>query len=279
MKKVKSGSDISFSFNVKVTDKTTVDEIIRKASDIIKVRFAEYKVEPEESEDERIRKELIFYFNSEDIAHQYVTDERRERWVSYLEKQKEQKPNYCHHDVDETGWTEEYRKAYYDGWNNCNMQHEQLKADRKLETFHSPYSPDEYEVVMEGNATSLRRKEQKPAEATKDQRQIYFMIEDSRRCGVIEGRKQVIDNPEKYGLQKSAEWSEEDEHRRQQAINALDRNGYYVLVDWLKSIRPQPHWKPSEEQMKALSICIPKSGQPCTLQSLYNDLKKLLYGY
>ena len=47
MKKVKSGSDISFSFNVKVTDKTTVDEIIREASDIIKVRFAEYKVEPE----------------------------------------------------------------------------------------------------------------------------------------------------------------------------------------------------------------------------------------
>lgn len=48
-----------------------------------------------------------------------------------LDLQKEQKPNYCHHEVDETGWTEEYRKAYYDGWNNCNMQHEQLKADHK----------------------------------------------------------------------------------------------------------------------------------------------------
>ena len=45
---------------------------------------------------------------------------------------------------------------------------------------------------------------------TEDLRQIAFMIEDSRRCGVTEGRKQVIDNPEKYGLQKPAEWSEED---------------------------------------------------------------------
>ena len=42
-----------------------------------------------------------------------------------------QKPNYCHHEVDETGWTEEYRKAYYDGWNNCNQQHAQLEAQRK----------------------------------------------------------------------------------------------------------------------------------------------------
>ena len=38
-----------------------------------------------------------------------------------------QKPNYCHHEVDETG----YRKAYYDGWNNCNQQHSQLEAQRK----------------------------------------------------------------------------------------------------------------------------------------------------
>lgn len=42
-----------------------------------------------------------------------------------------QKPNYCHHEVDETGWTEAYRKAYYDGWNNCNQQHAQLEAQRK----------------------------------------------------------------------------------------------------------------------------------------------------
>ena len=49
-------------------------------------------------------------------------------------------------------------------------------------------------------------------------------------------------------------------------------------VDWLKSLRPQPHWKPSEEQMKALDMAI---GQVWTIQdkdrllSLYRELKKL----
>lgn len=42
---------------------------------------------------------------------------------------KEKKPNYCHHDVAETGWTEDYRKGFYDGWNNCNIQHSLLKEE------------------------------------------------------------------------------------------------------------------------------------------------------
>lgn len=42
-------------------------------------------------------------------------------------------PNWCHHKVDLSNCSEEYRKAYYDGWNNCNMQHEQCNAEHKLE--------------------------------------------------------------------------------------------------------------------------------------------------
>lgn len=62
------------------------------------------------------------------------------------EKQKEQKPNpsnsvgleqkpvepdWCHHKVDLSGHSEEYVKAYYDGWNNCNQQHAQCEAEQK----------------------------------------------------------------------------------------------------------------------------------------------------
>ena len=87
--------------------------------------------------------------------------------------------------------------------------------------------------------------------------------------------------PERFNLQPKLEWSEEDEHRRQQAINALDRNGYYVLVDWLKSLRHQPHWKPSKKQIDALnSIILIGSftyvGQGQDLISLKDDLKKLM---
>ena len=43
----------------------------------------------------------------------------------------EENPAFCHHEVDLSGCSEEYRKAYYDGWNNCNQQHSQLKAEQK----------------------------------------------------------------------------------------------------------------------------------------------------
>ena len=50
-------------------------------------------------------------------------------------------------------------------------------------------------------------------------------------------------------------------------------------INWLKSLRPQLHWKPSEEQMEALKWQIKNtydgSWQRKESESLYNDLKKL----
>ena len=48
------------------------------------------------------------------------------------------------------------------------------------------------------------------------------------------------------------------------------------LINWLKSLKPQKHWKPSEEQMKTLKFaakdyCIGEIKK--NLKSLYNDLK------
>lgn len=131
----------------------------------IKEAFEFFAPELKEGEDERIRKGLIEALKvSKTVGElKFVLPEpTREECLAYLEKQKintdgdfargydcgfavclnshgaewfekqkVQKPNYCHHEVDETGWTEEYRKAYYDGWNNCNMQHDQLKAGQK----------------------------------------------------------------------------------------------------------------------------------------------------
>lgn len=51
--------------------------------------------------------------------------------LSWLNKQgkRSAEPNWCHHKVDLSDCSEEYRKAYYDGWNNCNMQHLQCEAE------------------------------------------------------------------------------------------------------------------------------------------------------
>ena len=71
--------------------------------------------------------------------------------------------------------------------------------------------------------------------------------------------KKIVTYLEKQKEQKPAEWSEEDERLLTKLmtfvdIECFDRecNGQDVIA-WLKSLRPQPHWKPSEEQMGALN--------------------------
>lgn len=103
-----------------------------------------------ESENEKVAKaidEIMKSSNAWKVAEKHgLTAGDIRRWVK---KQKEQKPHYCHHEVDETGWSEEYRKAYYDGWNNCNMQHEQCKAEQKP----AEWSEEEIEEMVNERAT------------------------------------------------------------------------------------------------------------------------------
>ena len=55
--------------------------------------------------------------------------------------------------------------------------------------------------------------------------------------------------------------------------------GMFFKRDWEESTKQEEHWKPSEEQMEALRETIdfaPETFKPkCTLESLYNGLKKL----
>lgn len=89
--------------------------------------------------------------------------------------------------------------------------------------------------------------------------------------------------------QPKQDWSEEDERMLEPIISDLRElcncetdeeliSDYEDRIAWLESLRPQPHWKPSEEQMEALSdACVEistfKKGK--ILESLYNDLEKL----
>lgn len=56
---------------------------------------------------------------------------------------------------------------------------------------------------------------------------------------------------------------------------------YNDIKYWINNLCPQYHWKPSEEQMKALKALnchgdLSYAGQQNQLISLYNDLKKLI---
>lgn len=89
--------------------------------------------ELKESEGERIertRKELTDFIKRkfENSCSPTPSKNILANWIAWLEKQKSE-PNWCHHKVDLSNCSEEYRKAYYDGWNNCNMQHSQYKSE------------------------------------------------------------------------------------------------------------------------------------------------------
>ena len=72
---------------------------------------------------------------------------------------------------------------------------------------------------------------------------------------------------EKQKKQKPAEWSEEDEKMREHLISDLREfrycetdeeliEDYEDEIQWLQSLRPQPHWKPSSLELQALKTAI-----------------------
>jgi hypothetical protein len=92
--------------------------------------------------------------------------------------------------------------------------------------------------------------------------------------------------------QKPIEWSEEDEKmlntvilhvkEYQKIVNPANETGESNITDWLKSLKPRPHWKPSEEQLVALWKIIPNIVNSeedvdtiTELSILYENLKKL----
>lgn len=96
--------------------------------------------------------------------------------------------------------------------------------------------------------------------------------------------------------QKHAAWSEDDEKQARQ-IERIVHDGctqklQKQIADWFKSLKERYTWKPSEEQMKALKDALNDAifqynfkgsmikeevtrKHAETIESLYNDLKKL----
>lgn len=224
-----------------------------------------------ESEDERMRKLIIDRVRSATE----MTEGLRELLLSYLEKQKydRMKPIY---DARES-----FESALEKAWNDYHNGYENVDKleDDYVECAHAKGFREGYLFGIE------KQKEQKPANhnLTTWHRDVVYSamcdknLDEGLRCNlevVYKTIKELVDRTPVVKEQKPAEWnkatingepiptenqsvdiscrvwSEEDEHRRQQAINALDRNGYYVLVDWLKSLRPS--WKPSKEEMEGL---------------------------
>ena len=84
--------------------------------------------------------------------------------------------------------------------------------------------------------------------------------------------------------QSKQEWSKEDENVlediEEAIINYWHGDTQDILLDWLKSLKPQNTWKPSDEQLEAVKRASNGSraiagNDYLIMDSLYNDLKKL----
>lgn len=197
-----------------------------------------------ESEDERMRKHIIDIVRNNAELKGIPCDAE----FAYLEKQKET--------ITKVAVDEIRRKVYQSGYDD-GYEH------GKKDTEHNPKDSEE---IFESIDRSFRR---------------------GREVGFQEGVESV----------KPTEWSEEDENYMEEIISNLKyaaKNRKTCssklaeeCIHWLevklKSLRPQPHWKPSEEQMEALQTVYEylSTGTPENiklsdmLRRLYNDLKKL----
>lgn len=240
----------------------------------------------------------LYYYDGEKFTYcgSPVTEENPHDFtMSQQEKQKEQKPvmiqwtgKNLKEVIDFTG-----KSPKFDEWFNSWADFENYvhSHDDILKLFCEDGS--HYEVPVGAwivktpdgyNIPSRFRFIQKPAEWDKLQEEFRNINE-----AFEDGKKEVVAHPVKYGLCRPAEWSEEEEEKIIEGfytlIRGIRRAGGLTLnkvpLDkceaLLKSLRSS--WKPSEEQMAALSEAVSTFDgyeESDAIKSLYNDLKKLL---
>ena len=250
-----------------------------------------------ESEDERIRKEIIEYLKlvdmgDEDYAHPMISG-----WIAWLEKQKEQKQENQNEQHKQTAdeakkYNDAYEKGYKLGYENgCLEQkptewseedeqmYEGLIYDlQKLEKLSDfPISINSYKWLK--SRFKLLRPQPKQEWSNEDEehlKAIINLILGGTHLAYEGDVNWLKDLPNRFSLQQKVKWSEEDEKHIQKAIECVYTNGFSSTVDFLRRIRPG--WKPSEEQMtklaRATNRCVGVEDAKVLL-TLYDDLNKL----
>ena len=218
--------------------------------------------ELKESEDERIRRLLVWQ------VHRNIEDETNDLAQSVYDGIKGHDP--------------ELEESIKD-WKKCLAYLEKQKEQK-------PFSQEVFDIAKHEALWG----EQPPAEwSEKDSRILYNVI---TYVGYAAGERGVRDDefkeanswlkalPERFNLQPRTEWSDEDEKR----INYIFENFKQDVIpdeedqEWLrnrlKSLRPKPHWKPSEEQMEALNEAINEAADSGSIHLnswRYNLLKEI----
>ena len=206
-------------------------------------------VEKKESGDENIRLGLMTIISNWNYPQELFAP--RAKILAYLEKLKEFQFDYP-------------GLYFYDG-EKLHFQGNPA-MEENLHCFSKKYQEE-------------KQKEQKPAEIDEYEIIKKHITEDSLSSEVNKRLKEcgwyVTD-------EKPAEWNEEEIRKRlDDFIEGKDT--YSSCITWLKSLHPQPHWKPSEKQVGALKQWLQDKQYDGDsryvyplLESLVSDLQKLL---
>lgn len=219
-----------------------------------------------ESEDEKIRKKLINYFSNvkgfSTLEYNYgITNEDV---VTWLKKQGEQKPS----DII----PKDFEKYV-----------EQLLSLSDGEGHGSPAKVREVSLKL----LKLAKIGQKPVEWSEEDETLFKSC--ITRIQMVDSDATLIDwlKSLKVRVQQKCAWSEEDYNEIETIACHLDNINNEGMAKVLRNIRDkyyhiisQKQWKPTEEQMKVLSLCnvsglMLQQKDVLVLKSLYEDLKAL----
>ena len=241
--------------------------------DMFKGRFPELA----ESEDERIRKELV-----ESVEyHPHLTQARKEQIIAWFQQK----------DVDiESIKTDFYNAGYEDGKEYAQKSAEWSEEDKKtankirlvlIAQADIQGAPTLYNNEIAWIETRLNSLRPQPKQEWSNEDEEHLKAIINLILGgthlAYEGDVNWLKNlPNRFSLQQKVKWSEEDEKHIQKAIECVYTHGFLSTVDFLRRIRPG--WKPSDEQMtklaRATNRCVGVEDAKVLL-TLYDDLKKL----
>jgi len=206
----------------------------------------------------------------------------------------------------------DYEKKYNEALEDMRVIYPNLKGDAKLAVEHAfpELAESEDERIRKGIVETIKQcpdtflnpknrdemlaylekqKEQKPAWSEEDKQwlsEVYFAIDHSMYSeDERQAMKKYIDSLRSQS--KPTEWSEEDENKIESIKGLIttgrfaDTNTIRTIWELLDSLRPQPQWKPSEEQIYSLGTVVKGAGDVSVgsvgynLKSLYEQLKSL----
>lgn len=224
---------------------TGIDGELKKA---IENQFPELK----ENENERIRKMIKNTLRDAAISERISETSYREM-SDYLEKQKEQKPTESPEDIHNRG----YVKGVEDAYNNVNEAKVILKELAKKSPKSAEWSEedDQYLLVCKNALSKYQRSDQWDASI------ISNWLENRLKS---------------FRPQPKQEWNEATKKALDEISDYLKYRGMEDEADFIRHLRPQPHWKPSEEQMKALEQAMDRNDKlGYLLRELHDKLKNL----